>query len=74
MPVVGEPRDNFQRSWMGWRWAASSHQVQLRDKTFMIREQSLWDEQRLLADWLDRIQGGTGCWVDGMSLQMLECS
>jgi hypothetical protein len=74
MPVVGEPRDDFQRSWMGWRWEASSHQVQLRDKTFIIREQSLWDEQRLLADWLDRIQGGTGCWVDGTSLQMLECS
>jgi hypothetical protein len=65
--------DEFQRHWTGWRWAAS-HKLQLRDKVFMVREQSLWDEDRLLTDWLDRTQGSTACWVDGMSLEMLECS
>jgi hypothetical protein len=66
-------RDEFQRHWTGWRWAAS-HKFKLRDKVFMVREHSLWDEDRLLTDWLDRTQGSTACWVDGMSLEMFECS
>jgi hypothetical protein len=62
-----EDRELFPWDYPAWR-SAASHKVDLTDKVSLLRERGTWDEQRLFEDWVERMQGGPACWVDGISL------
>jgi hypothetical protein len=50
-----------------WHRAAIS-ETDISSLVRSVDEDSAYDLRRLYVEWLDRVQGGYGCWVDGVSV------
>jgi hypothetical protein len=68
-PPDPDPEWPRQWDWPAWR-AAASEKANLVDRVFVVCEQSVWIEERLHEDWLERARGGRACWVDGIPLAL----
>jgi hypothetical protein len=52
------------KKWDLCAWRAAANREGSFGRIRVVREDQPYDMQRLFDEWLDRVQGGVGCWVD----------
>jgi hypothetical protein len=67
---IGRPNSIGSVEEAGWWQEIARGPANIVDKIFVVKDRhhDMDSAERLFAEWLDRVQGGEGCWVEGRSV------